>query len=74
MKLNDVHSKSCTSIFKSMHIAVELAEFYISYNGGIFQWYNPLIGWVLCSLLLYWTIKTYTTFSKFKWKMDAFKE
>jgi len=30
-----------------MHSAIELAEFYISYNGGVLSWYTLLIGRVL---------------------------
>jgi len=35
-----------------MHFAIELAEFYISYNGRTLTWYTSLIGWVLHGLLL----------------------
>jgi len=35
---------------RSMHFATELAEFYMSYNGGVLTWYTLLIGWVLHGL------------------------
>jgi len=48
-----MHGKKVAQLaFKSMHFAIELAEFYISYNGRILTWYTSLIGWVLNGLLV----------------------
>jgi len=47
-----MHGKQVAQLaIRSMHFAIELAEFYISYNGRILTWYTSLIGWVLHGLL-----------------------
>jgi len=46
-----MHGKKVAQLaFRSMHFAIELAEFYISYNGKILTWYTSLVGWVLHGL------------------------
>jgi len=47
-----MHVKKVAQLLsRSMHFATELAEFYISYNGGVLTWYTLLIGRVLQGLL-----------------------
>jgi len=40
-----MHLKKVAQLLsRRMHFANELAEFYISYNGGVLSWYTLLIG------------------------------
>jgi len=40
-----MHEKKFAQLaFRSMHFAIELSEFYISYNGRTLTWYTSLIG------------------------------
>jgi len=40
-----MHLKKVAQLLsRSMHFATELAEFCISYNGGVLTWYTLLIG------------------------------
>jgi len=40
-----MHGKKVAQLaFRSMHFAIKLAEFYISYSGRILTWYTSLIG------------------------------
>jgi len=40
-----MHLKKISQLlFRSMHFATELAEFYMCYNGGVLTWYTLLIG------------------------------
>jgi len=48
-----MHKTKVTQVFfRSMHFALELAEFYTSSHGAILKRYNFLIGRVLHGLLI----------------------
>jgi len=63
-----MHRKKVAQLaFRSMHFAIELAEFYISYNGRILTWYTSLVGWVLHGLFLGTFCYYHANHLRFEW-------